>query len=132
MILIVLGIVLGVVGAVIVPWIITPGYSVYFAVGILAALDSVFGGIYANMNKKFNMAIFVSGLICNALLACAIILLGEKLGLDLYMAIVVVFGTRLFNNFSSIRHHIILNYTLKKKEKMPESVDNKEKTEEIQ
>lgn len=132
MYLVILGIVLGVLGAIFVPWIITPGYSVYFAVGILAALDSVFGGIYASMNKKFNMAIFVSGLICNALLACAIILLGEKLGLDLYMAIVVVFGTRLFNNFSSIRHHIILNYALKKKEKTPELSEIEEKTEENQ
>ena len=117
MILAVVGIVAGILIALSVPWIITPGYSVYFAVGILAALDSVFGGIYASMNKRFNMAIFISGLICNALLACAIIFLGEKLGLDLYMAIVVVFGTRLFNNFSSIRHRLIVSYNEKIKKK---------------
>ncbi len=123
MVLTVLGIAVGVAVALFIPWVVTPGYSIYLAVSILAALDSVFGGIYASFRKNFNMAIFVSGLICNALLACLIILFGEKLGLDLYLAVVVVFGTRLFNNFASIRHHIISNYALKKKE-TPEAEEN--------
>ncbi len=111
----VIGIAVGVAVALFIPWVVTPGYSIYLAVSILAALDSVFGGIYASLKKNFNMAIFVSGLICNALLACLIIFFGEKLGLDLYLAVVVVFGTRLFNNFASIRHHIISNYAFSKK-----------------
>ncbi len=115
MLLTVFGIVLGVAVAIFIPWVVTPGYSIYLAVSILAALDSVFGGIYASFRKSFNMAIFVSGLICNALLACIIIFFGEKLGLDLYLAVVVVFGTRLFNNFASIRHHIVANYSFAKK-----------------
>lgn len=109
MLLSVIGILLGIGVAIFIPWIVTPGYSVYLAAGILAALDSVFGGVYASICKNFDMAIFISGLICNALLAALIIFLGEKLGLDLYLAVVVVFGTRLFNNFASIRHSLILN-----------------------
>ena len=111
----VIGIALGVAVALFLPWVVTPGYSIYLAVSILAALDSVFGGIYASFKKNFNMAIFISGLFCNAALACLIIFFGEKLGLDLYLAVVVVFGTRLFNNFASIRHHIISNYAFSKK-----------------
>ncbi len=124
----VIGIVLGVVVALFLPWVVTPGYSIYLAVSILAALDSVFGGIYASLRKNFNMAIFISGLFCNAALACLIIFFGEKLGLDLYLAVVVVFGTRLFNNFASIRHHIISNYAFLKKEISNEK--NKEETPE--
>ena len=125
----VIGIALGVSVALFIPWVVTPGYSIYLAVSILAALDSVFGGIYASFKKSFNMAIFISGLFCNAALACLIIFFGEKLGLDLYLAVVVVFGTRLFNNFASIRHHIISNYAFLKKE-IPSEKNQDEKSEE--
>ena len=36
-------------------------YSSYLAIAIIAALDSVFGGIASVINKKFDMKIFISG-----------------------------------------------------------------------
>lgn len=99
----VLGLLIGCGAAFLMPWSINPAYSVYVAIAILAALDSVLGGISAILNKNFTMIIFLSGFFCNALLAAFIIFLGEKLGLDLYVAVVVVFGTRLFQNFAVIR-----------------------------
>ena len=66
------------------------------------------------------MAIFVSGLICNAFLAVIIIFLGEKIGIDLYLAVVVVFGTRIFSNFAAIRHHIIIEMTNRHEKKQSE------------
>ena len=36
-------------------------YSSYLAIAIIAALDSVFGGISSVINKKFDMKIFISG-----------------------------------------------------------------------
>lgn len=35
--------------------------SNYLAIAIVAALDSVFGGIASNINKRFDMKVFLSG-----------------------------------------------------------------------
>ena len=102
MIIPLIGLIIGCLGALWLPWSVNPQYSVYLAISILAALDSVMGGISAIINKKFSMMIF---------LAAFIIFLGEKLGLDLYVAVVVVFGTRLFQNFAIIRLYYVDKYT---------------------
>ncbi len=106
-----------------VPWSINPSYSVYVAIAILAALDSVLGGISANLKKRFSMIIFLSGLFGNAALAAFIIYLGEKLGLDLYVAIVVVFGTRMFQNFGIIRRFYVEKYSNQGKQLTMEELD---------
>ena len=105
-----LGIALGIYSPIVIP----PNYTVYVAVALLAALDSVLGSLSAHINKNFSFSIFISGLFGNALLAALIIFIGEKLGLDLYIAVVVVFGTRLFQNFAIVRRFALNKYTNKK------------------
>lgn len=114
--MIVIGIVIGLAAAFLSPVVIPPNFSVYMATAILAALDSVLGGLTAILNKNFDFMIFVTGLFGNAALAAFIIFLGEKLGLDLYLAVVVVFGTRFFQNFAVIRRFLINKYASKKEE----------------
>lgn len=80
-----------------------PGYSAYVAIGILACLDSVLGGISANLQGRFQGKIFATGLFCNGIFAMALIWLGNQLSIDLSLAAVVVYGSRMFNNFSRIR-----------------------------
>ncbi len=82
-------------------------YSKYLAIAILACLDSVFGGISALMEERFDMRIFTSGFAGNALLAVGLTYLGEKLGLDLYLAAVFIFGNRIFLNFAIIRRYLL-------------------------
>jgi len=83
-------------------------YSKYLAIAILACLDSVMGGISSSLEKRFDMKIFISGFFSNAMLAAILTYMGEKLGLDIYMAAVIVFASRIFNNFAIIRR-ILLN-----------------------
>lgn len=80
-----------------------PGYSAYVAMGLLACLDSVLGGVYANMQGRFQGKIFATGLFCNVIFAMALIWMGNQLSIDLSLAAVVVYGSRMFNNFSRIR-----------------------------
>ncbi len=120
----ILGLLVGCLVALFMPWSINPAYSVYVAISILAALDSVLGGISANLNKKFSMIIFLSGFFCNAMLAAFIIFLGEKLGLDLYIAVVVVFGTRLFQNFAIIRLYYVDKITKHNKQLSIEEIES--------
>lgn len=89
-------------------------YSVYLAIGIIAALDSVFGGISASLQKKFDIKTFVSGFFGNAILSVALIYLGQRLNLDIYIAAVVVFVNRMFINLAIIRRHYIDNWGKKK------------------
>lgn len=90
-----------------------PGYiptsmSVYVAVALLAAIDSLVGALTARLKKNFDTKIFLSGFGVNALLAVGLTFLGNILDINLYIAAVVVFGGRLFQNLAEIRR-ILLN-----------------------
>lgn len=82
-------------------------YSQYIAVAILACLDSVFGALFANIEKKFKLNIFLSGFICNALVAIFLVYIGAKLNVDIYLAVVIVFTGRLLNNLTGIRRDFV-------------------------
>ncbi|WP_092487116.1 small basic family protein [Desulfoscipio geothermicus] len=92
-----------------IPVILPQDYAKYMSVAALAALDSVFGGIRAAIEDKFDHGIFVTGFFSNALLAAGLTYIGDRLGIDLYLAAVVAFGVRLFQNLAIIRRHILKN-----------------------
>lgn len=92
-------------------------FTEYIAVAILAFLDSLFGGIASNMQNKFNMPIFVSGFFLNAIIAMFLVYLGQKLNVDIYLAAVIVFTTRLFTNLSIMRRIAIENIENNRKHK---------------
>lgn len=89
-------------------------YSGYLAIGIIAALDSVFGGITSTLKKNFDLRIFVSGFFVNAILAMLLTFLGQKLNVDIYLAAVIVFVGRMFNNLGTIRRYYVEKLTTKK------------------
>lgn len=82
-------------------------YSSYLAIAIVAALDSVFGGITSVINKTFNLKIFVTGFFGNAILAILLTILGQKLNVDIYLAAIVVFVGRMFINLAIIRRYYV-------------------------
>lgn len=82
-------------------------YYDYTAVAILATLDSLFGGITSILKGKFDMKIFISGYFGNAIIAILLVALGQKLGVDIYLAAVIVFVQRMLINFSITRRILI-------------------------
>ena len=92
-------------------------YSSYLAIAIIAALDSVFGGVASVINKKFDMKTFISGFFGNAILAILLTVLGEKLNVDIYLAAIVVFVGRMFNNLGIIRRYYVEKWSEKIKNK---------------
>ncbi len=82
-------------------------YSSYLAIAIIAALDSVFGGITSVINKNFDLKIFATGFFGNAILAILLTILGQKLNVDIYLAAIVVFVGRMFVNLAIIRRHYV-------------------------
>lgn len=103
---------------------ISYSYSGYLAIAIVAALDSVFGGINSLLNKKFDIRIFVSGFFCNAILAMLLTYLGEKLNVDIYLAAVIVFVGRIFTNMSIIRRYYIDKWSKKYDKKYNKRVED--------
>jgi len=103
---IVLGCLLGLVFGINAP-IIPYEYSGYLALGIIAAIDSIFGGIASVLKGNFNLKIFVSGFFGNAILAILLMFLGQKLNVDIYLAAIIVFVGRMFVNLAVIRRYYI-------------------------
>ena len=101
--------------------VISYTYSSYLSIAIVAALDTVFGGIVSVINKNFDLKIFLSGFFGNAILSMALTFLGEKLNVDIYLAAIFVFVWRMFNNLGIIRRYYIEKWTNKVQEKIKKS-----------
>jgi len=108
----IIAIIAGVVLGFYCPATLSAATSHYISVAILAALDSILGGIVAQYSRKFKTYVFLTGFFGNSLLALIITYIGNLLGIDLYLAAVIAFGTRLFSNFAHIRRHLVSKYII--------------------
>ena len=96
--------------------IISYSYSSYLAIAIIAALDSVFGGITGTLKGEFDFKVFISGFFCNSILSMLLTYLGNKLNVDIYLAAIVVFVGRMFLNLTIIRKYYIDKWSKKYEE----------------
>lgn len=100
----VLGIVAGLVLSPEVPDWMAP----YLPIAVVAALDAMFGGLRAWLQKMFDARVFVISFVANVLVAAFIVFLGDQLGVgsQLSTAVVVVLGIRIFANVAAIRREV--------------------------
>lgn len=82
-------------------------YSGYLAIAIIAAIDSVFGGITAVLKGNFDLKVFVTGFFGNAILSILLTYLGQRLNVDIYLAAIIVFVGRMFTNLAIIRRYYL-------------------------
>ena len=104
--MIVIGSILGVLVGFLIPTI-PYSASKYLAIAIVASLDSVFGGIASNIKKNFDLNVFLSGFFVNAIIAMLLTYLGQRLNVDIYLAAIIVFVGRMFNNLGIIRRYYL-------------------------
>ena len=104
--------------------IISYTYSSYLAIAIIAALDTVFGGISSVVKGNFDLKIFISGFFGNAILSILLTYLGQKLNVDIYLAAIIVFVGRMFTNLSIIRRYFLEKWS-KNLNKNEANVDEK-------
>lgn len=97
------GLFLGILGGYLIRYDVPPEYARYLSVAVLAALDSTLGGVRALLERTFNDRLFITGFLSNTILAAAITFFGDRLGVNLYLAAVIAFGVRLFQNLAIIR-----------------------------
>lgn len=110
---IIISIILGVLFGFLTP-MIPYAYTKYVAIAIMSALDSIFGAVNASLQHKFDLEIFASGFFMNMFIAITFTVLGESLDVDIFLAAIVVFVFRIFNNLSGIRREILNNINKKK------------------
>ena len=61
--------------------------------------------------------VFVSGFFVNAILAMLLTFLGQKLNVDIYLAAIIVFIGRMFNNLGIIRRYCLAKISKKPSKK---------------
>ncbi|WP_018352826.1 small basic family protein [Longispora albida] len=83
------------------------GLQPYLPIAVVAALDALFGGLRAKLNKVFDDRQFIISFVSNVLVAGFIVFLGDQLGVggQLATGVVVVLGVRIFSNVAAIRRH---------------------------
>jgi small basic protein len=83
----------------------------YLAVACLAGLDTVCGGIRGGLEGKFRSDVFITGFVSNVLIASFLAWLGDKIYLNLFLAVALVLGGRIFTNLSLIRRYMLTKWT---------------------
>jgi Uncharacterized conserved protein (small basic protein) len=107
MILPIAGLLLGLIIGIAFPISVPIAYAKFMSVALLASLDSVFGGLRAGIEEKFDNTVFITGFFTNALLAAGLVYIGERLGIDLYYVASLAFGLRIFQNLAIIRRYFL-------------------------
>lgn len=102
-----LGILVGIFIGYLLPFSVPPALARYVSVAFLAGLDSVIGAVRADIEEKYDVLVFVSGFVSNAILAALLVYMGTRLGVDMYLAALVTFGVRIFENLAWIRRDLI-------------------------
>ncbi|CQR71311.1 hypothetical protein SOV_16730 [Sporomusa ovata DSM 2662] len=101
------GLIIGVLIGIFFPITVPVEYAKFLSVALLASLDSVFGGLRAGSEEKFDNTIFITGFFTNALLAAGLVYIGDRLGIDLYYVALLAFGLRIFQNLAIIRRYFL-------------------------
>ena len=108
----IVGLVVGFVVVYLSRYTVPQGFAPYLSLAALAGVDSVCGGIRSGIEGKFDNSIFLTGFIMNTILAGALAYVGDRLGVDLFLAAAVVLGGRMFLNLSLIRRYWLTRVSL--------------------
>lgn len=102
-------------------WQFPAEYAPYLSVAALAGLDTIFGGVRAGIEGRFQNDIFVSGFALNTLLAAGLAWLGDSIGVPLSLVAVIALGTRVFLNLSLIRRYFLNKMAMQRSRQQEES-----------
>ena len=121
---VIIGCILGVIIGLLSP-VISYTYSSYLSIAIIAALDTVFGGLASLAKKNFDLKIFLSGFFGNSILSIALTYLGNKLNVDIYLAAIVVFVGRMFTNLAILKRYYLDKWIQKMESKKEKNIEKK-------
>ncbi len=96
------GLMLGIVLANSLSLQVTEDFSVFLAVGLIITLDLLVEGTSQYLSNKFSLRSMLLTYFFNLLFAYFLLTIGNLMRVDLYIALFIVFGIKLFSNLSYI------------------------------
>jgi small basic protein len=96
----------------------------YLAVMCLAGIDTVCGGARSILEDKFRNDVFLSGFVSNVAIAFFLAWLGDKIYINLFLAVALVLGTRIYTNLSLIRRFLMTRIEDARKRKERQAMAN--------
>jgi small basic protein len=97
-----LGLLLGVTLANTLSFSVTEDLSVFIAVGLIITLDLLVEGASQYLSGKFSLRSMMLTYFFNLLFAYFLLTIGNLMRIDLYIALFIVFGIKLFSNLAYI------------------------------
>jgi len=82
----------------------------YLALCLVAGLDSVVAGARAHLEGRYEGTSLLLGFLATSVFAVSLASLGDLLGLNLLLAVVVALGLRLFQNLTVLRAHVVSRF----------------------
>jgi small basic protein len=96
------GLILGILLASNLSFSITEDLSVFIAVGLIITLDLMVEGTSQYLGGKFSLRSMLLTYVFNLLFAYFLLTIGNLMRVDLYIALFIVFGIKLFSNLAYI------------------------------
>lgn len=105
----VIGLVVGIVLALVLHPELPVWLQPYLPIMIVAALDALVGAARASLERTFSDRVFAVSFISNVAIAALIVWLGDLIGVgaQLSTAVLVVLGIRIFTNSAVIRRAVL-------------------------
>jgi small basic protein len=76
---------------------------------IMVATDALFNGFLAKLEGRFSTVLFSIEFMLNALLAVGMVYFGIIMGVDIFLAIIIILGVRIFHNLSQINQKLFIH-----------------------
>lgn len=96
------GLLAGIVLAGCIHWSISEDFSVFLAVGLIITVDLLFEGTVQFWNGTFRLNASLFSYLLTLFFAFFLLTIGHLMRVDLYIALFIVFGIKLFSNLSYI------------------------------
>jgi small basic protein len=76
---------------------------------VLSSTDALFNGFLAKLEGRFSPLFFSIEFLINSLIAVGMVYFGIIMSIDLFVAVTVIFGVRIFHNLSQINQKLFIH-----------------------
>lgn len=76
---------------------------------VLVSTDALFNGFLAKLEGRFSTLLFSIEFLLNVLLAVGMVYFGIIMGVDIFLAVIIIFGVRIFHNLSKINQKLFIH-----------------------
>jgi len=107
-----IGLIIGLIAGMIFPLSLPAISTRFLSIVALSAIDSIFLGFSAKLNKDFDTLLFTNQFILNSILAIGLVYLGDITNTNLLIAVAIIFTARIFYNLSNLNTQLFFHKTI--------------------